>query len=326
MKNLKPAVIKRFQGLLDETRIPGIIDLFIKRGKAKNREEAKTIVSGLIFETKAVLSLLEKSKTIVVSSELILAKAREKLPERSIGLLEQKYLPFSHVFFQIDPSFGFQDESGKTVRAVQAVLMAVSEPYEGEVKYDPRMDDKGEESVRLSTHHKGDWYMTMIVFEPGHFRSQMLMRKYDKDGKLVGIRAFPDSYDNMNSEETMLFLEDVDDLIAVTCDYIDAENTILEVQEGAPPKVNRKRERQGKRTLEPYYICKIVKAQPSETHATGEGSEHGHRYDVRGHYRHYKSGKVVRIRPHQRGLKHDTYIPKTYVVEKERENGPTREE
>lgn len=47
---------------------------------------------------------------------------------------------------------------------------------------------------------------------------------------------------------------------------------------------------------------------------------HGHKkitcpcWGVRGHYRHYKSGKVVFIKPYQKGKNRSNYSPKEYVV------------
>ena len=100
--------------------------------------------------------------------------------------------------------------------------------------------------------------------------------------------------------------------------YLNCENIFLERQEGASEKINRKREKEGKRVLEPYYLCRITGYQ-YETVATGEGTKHGHRYDVRGHFRHYRKwGKTTWIPAHQRGLANELYIPKTYVVEKGR--------
>lgn len=106
--------------------------------------------------------------------------------------------------------------------------------------------------------------------------------------------------------------------LAIACiGYINCENIYLHQEGGAPDKVNRKRAQQGKKILEPYYVCRIRGVQyDSNGEPTGEGTHHGFRYDVRGHFRRLDSGKTTWVRPHQRGLQHELYIPKTYVVEK----------
>lgn len=106
--------------------------------------------------------------------------------------------------------------------------------------------------------------------------------------------------------------------LAIACiGYINCENIYLHKEGEVPDKVNRKREREGKKILEPYYVCRIRGVQyDSNGEPTGEGTHHGFRYDVRGHFRRLESGKTTWVRPHQRGLLHELYIPKTYVVEK----------
>lgn len=104
--------------------------------------------------------------------------------------------------------------------------------------------------------------------------------------------------------------------LAVACiGYINCENIYLEKQGEVDEAVNRKREAKGKSRLEPYYVCRIRGVQ-YDSHATGEGSKHGIRYDVRGHFRRLETGKTIWVRPHQRGLQNELYVPKVYKVEK----------
>lgn len=105
---------------------------------------------------------------------------------------------------------------------------------------------------------------------------------------------------------------------AIACiGYINCENIYLEQEGVVSDAVNRKREKQGKKILEPYYVCRIRGVQyDSNGEPTGEGTHHGFRYDVRGHFRKLSTGKTTWVRPHQRGLQHELYVPKTYVVEK----------
>lgn len=104
--------------------------------------------------------------------------------------------------------------------------------------------------------------------------------------------------------------------MAIACvGYINCENVYLEKQGEVDEAVNRKREVKGKSRLEPYYVCRIRGVQ-YDSHATGEGSKHGIRYDVRGHFRRLETGKTIWVRPHQRGLQNELYVPKVYKVEK----------
>lgn len=104
--------------------------------------------------------------------------------------------------------------------------------------------------------------------------------------------------------------------LAICCiGYINCENIYLHQEGGAPEKVNRKREAKGKSRLEPYYVCRI-RGVNYDSVATGTGSAHHIRYDVRGHFRRLTTGKTTWIRPHQRGLQNELYIPKTYKVDK----------
>lgn len=104
-------------------------------------------------------------------------------------------------------------------------------------------------------------------------------------------------------------------LAAACVEYINCENIYLEKQGEVPEAVNSKREKKGKSRLEPYYVCRIRGVQYDST-ATGEGSKHGIRYDVRGHFRRLTTGKTTWVRPHQRGLTNELYIPKVYQVDK----------
>lgn len=105
--------------------------------------------------------------------------------------------------------------------------------------------------------------------------------------------------------------------LAIACvGYINCENIYLHKEGEVSDKINRKREREGKKILEPYYVCRIRGVEyDSNGEPTGEGAHHGFRYDVRGHFRKLVTGKTTWVRPHQRGLQHELYIPKTYVVE-----------
>lgn len=77
----------------------------------------------------------------------------------------------------------------------------------------------------------------------------------------------------------------------------------------------------------PYHHVEFRPEYDGESGALEAGTEHGYRYDVVGHLRvnrhrladgSYRR-RVEWVRPHQRGLKHDLYIPKTTTALKGRE-------
>lgn len=106
--------------------------------------------------------------------------------------------------------------------------------------------------------------------------------------------------------------------LAIACiGYINCENIYLHKEGEVSDAINAKRERKGKSKLEPYYVCRIRGVQyDSEGYEKGVGVKHGIRYDVRGHFRHLTNGKTIWVRPHQRGLQNELYVPKTYLVDK----------
>lgn len=88
---------------------------------------------------------------------------------------------------------------------------------------------------------------------------------------------------------------------------IEAINGVLQYSILHPERIF-KVGRKGKRVLnkppkhgndEPLYQrIKALRSVIQETRSTGKGTPHKHEYDVRGHYRHYKNGKIVFVKPH----------------------------
>jgi len=63
------------------------------------------------------------------------------------------------------------------------------------------------------------------------------------------------------------------------------------------------------RKLKAYISCEHAPATP-----TGKGAKPQHEFDVRGHMRHYKSGKVVYIRPYTKCKGRGTKIIHEYIT------------
>ena len=72
---------------------------------------------------------------------------------------------------------------------------------------------------------------------------------------------------------------------------------------------------------QPWHIVTVQPMHIVDGAPEGRGGGHGYRYDVRGHLRFGRhrrgdgtySQTVEWIRPHQRGLQHTVYVPKTYL-------------
>lgn len=85
-----------------------------------------------------------------------------------------------------------------------------------------------------------------------------------------------------------------------------------------PAALNKKREKRGNPPLPGWYEITYRKhiKEYSKAKISEKAWEHSFRYDVRGHMARFKkgrmAGRVIWIPPHQRGLRHALYKPKTY--------------
>jgi hypothetical protein len=82
------------------------------------------------------------------------------------------------------------------------------------------------------------------------------------------------------------------------------------VEEPLSRSARRRLERQS--IPNPWHIVRVEPRFVKRTNGSTEdvGSSHGYRYDVMGHLRFKTNGTVEWVRPHQRGLQHELYIPK----------------
>lgn len=102
-------------------------------------------------------------------------------------------------------------------------------------------------------------------------------------------------------------------------EFVNSKN--IEVVKCEEP-ISKKAKRTADSTPIPFYTCVIEGGRKLVfgDKKNRESSKHGYRYDVRGHFRKQRCGKDLKkievkwIEPHQRGLKHDVYIPKTYTT------------
>lgn len=105
--------------------------------------------------------------------------------------------------------------------------------------------------------------------------------------------------------------------LAVACiAYINCIN--LELERHDPPEaVQRRRQRENKPALDAWYTVEVRAEyrRAWDGDGTGAGSHHGYRYDVRGHFRRMTDGRMIWVRPHQRGLAHELYVPSVRRVD-----------
>lgn len=107
--------------------------------------------------------------------------------------------------------------------------------------------------------------------------------------------------------------------VAWTISYMTARGVVL-VEQSESRQVLRAMARRGERPR-PWHVVMVKPTRYTDADEGGGGREHGYRYDVRGHLRigRHKRGdgtyaeRIEWVRPHQRGLKHTLYVPKTYL-------------
>jgi hypothetical protein len=315
MKNLLPTLIKKYQKRFDAAQFaynnprkairqePQLLSAG-SAGVERVREDSKVLLTIL----GGTISSLENAKTIILSHSTFNECVRGLgEPGNSIGI--ELPLPFTAMFFQFEGAIDLLDDlyriPGEDAVEIfglnrHVIGLSVRESYFSEAYKDKLIRQPLEME-------KGDWIVSFtahLVDAP----PAIIIDHYDPQGVMKDSFSVPKNISTKSSKKMRI-------AVAAILRYINQPNTILEKQGGAEEKVNRRREKDGKLRLEPYYLCRIKKVQAEETHATGTGVPHGHIYDVRGHIRRYKSGKEVQVRPHKRGLKNEVYLPKTYVLE-----------
>jgi len=166
---------------------------------------------------------------------------------------------------------------------------------------------------------QGEWDTTKMMFGI----SSIFDREIKKGEEINTIHAiYPDRLKSItwisSNNETRFVTDKSSDAdirnLAIACiGYINCENIRIEPQR-TNPTINAKRQRKSKAIFDDYYLCHI-RGVDYDKHATGAGSTHGFRYDVRGHFRRLNDGRMTWIRSHQRGLANEIYRPKQYDVE-----------
>ena len=125
----------------------------------------------------------------------------------------------------------------------------------------------------------------------------------------AGVRS---TQGNNEAEELS---ESLRKIVVGFCLYVNSVNVEVIRVEG---KMSKKRRKQGKKVPEAYYKCKLETKSVTAEESQGDGSSHGYQYDVRGHFKHFRKGKMkgrtLWCPPHRRGLANEVYRPKTYYL------------
>lgn len=246
------------------------------------------------------LAWIGKAKTVIFSHEQVCVFAElRKAPSDAV----EYRVPFESTFIQFSRPYRrklFDDDAVDS----DILGMLVIQKLVDRAEYQKMQNDGTGRLVPLSFSGEHDVFLNGV----------MVFSQTGDVGGICNISWQSDlvHHDLVGGPGSEVFWRD----LAVACiGYINCENVYLEKQGEVPEAVNRKREAKGKSRLEPYYVCRIKGVQ-HDSHATGTGVKHGIRYDVRGHFRRLDTGKTIWVRPHQRGLQNELYIPKVYKVEK----------
>lgn len=273
------------------------------------------IYSGLA-DSIAMVSITQHAKTVLFRADQ--AQVFTSVHETYFDSLDYK-LPFDKVFLQFDRPvvLEYQKRSADDIDRGKLIAIALDQTEVTEAEMEADQGKVYENYKNLN-----------INFSPKFYDFQ-----YDEQGRAV-VNKILFLYEDWGFEKvswqskcTDESLEDFEPArasivarwknVAIACiGYINCENVHLERIQQVPEAINAKRERKGKSRLEPYYICRIRGVQYDSTDPTGTGTKHGIRYDVRGHFRRLQTGKTTWVRPHQRGLTNELYVPKTYLVDR----------
>lgn len=111
--------------------------------------------------------------------------------------------------------------------------------------------------------------------------------------------------------------------------YLINNQVDLKEHEAAKPRQKTTQKEHARTAPRRYYTCALrphrpmPEQDPEQTPAPSQptGRHVGYEFDVIGHWRRYKSGKVVWIKSHRRGIDQGPYIPKVYTLDSTQAQG-----
>ena len=244
----------------------------------------------------ATLRALESNdaKTVIIPAEqaLALLPAAKRFEEHL-----DFHLPFECCVFQFDRPIREEEMLHRERDEADEVMALIVVQYEGVNSATAWFKSTAVNRVAWTNAPTSDFRFSPTAFE--------IME--DESDLPLGVSLTPAEVKMRNKETLRL-------LACAIVAYINCENVTIEKGEEVAEKVNRKREKEGKRRIDPYYVVKIQHEKVESSGGTGAGTKHSFRYDVRGHFRRMPDGKLTWVRAHQRGLSHEFYVPNVYKV------------
>lgn len=255
------------------------------------------------FEVTAAIAA--EAQTILFSADQALAlrpalaefddQVTHRLPFRSIILQFDRPIP-EHEFFETERA-DYQEP--EFLRNLAAVWRDAGLPLTG---WTPE-DGDAVTAVLLTqgtTTDTGKTFNQAVAF----FVSTAVNRAYWRGTELLYLTGVRDVVNVIEDNKRTLRN------LAVACvAYMNCVNLQLEKHE-PPAAIQKRRRRDNKPPIPAYYTVTVRPEYRRDGDGSGEpGSKHSYRYDVRGHFRRLADGRLTWVRPHQRGLAHEQYIP-----------------
>ena len=277
---------------------PRVIEM-LQRYEKSSEEWAGGVVNVKVDDHVDIIATLralesDDAKTIIVPAEqaLALLPAAKRFEEHL-----DFHLPFECCVFQFDQPIPEEKMLHREREEADEVMALVVVQYEGVNSATAWFKSTAVNRVAWDNAPTSDFRFSPTAFE--------IME--DESDILLGVSLTPAEVKMRNKETLRL-------LACAIVAYINCENVTVDIGEEVPEKVNRKREKEGKHRIDPYYVVKIQHEKVEGGGGTGTGTKHSFRYDVRGHFRRMADGKLTWVRAHQRGLSHEFYVPNVYKV------------
>jgi hypothetical protein len=241
-----------------------------------------------------------------------------KIDCEDIPLTDLK-MPFNTIFVDFNGSL-YDDTFKSPLKA-----MIIEKAYKG--KTDELLYFGVYGITKQSYHRLSDMTYNIERYQPAHEGDTILLESYEEViqsshhftamgsvlQKLKTIRAIREYAGKQPNEQDKSVSFAMLKIAMGFLLYVNSVNVEIIKKEGEQTK---KRRKQNKPIPEPYYWCKLETKEVHVTDSEGSGTKHGYQYDVRGHFKHFKQGKmkgkILWCPPHRRGLANTVYRPKTY--------------
>jgi hypothetical protein len=272
---------------------------------------------GLFQSAKAELSVLNSTLDLMAASKII------KIPDSQLQEFfnvtvntEQDFTllhsPFPSIYFDITPPLKYpkywDEMENKELAEVRIHSMMLSE-IETRVEHTVFVDGT---LMPFEFKLEKAWRLTMFVpVETAPENTFVASFGIDKDNKIV--RPMSAHLGERSDAQHARYV----DMAIHVMNYLTSPTIVLERRQH-DAALQRARQKRGRTPLPDWYEIRYAKSRHESGGGGGVGAKHGFRYDVRGHFAHFKKGKlagrVIWIPAHQRGITHETYRPKIYRI------------